>query len=146
MVNYFLVNERLVLMDLPGYGYARVHRSKRAGWGAVSERAWLASGGAALTILLVDSRRPPTEFDHRMADWLSANGLDWLPVLTKSDKLKASEKARMLDRIGALPGGCGGIATSSRSGLGIAELWRVIHAAGASPRRSDKEARCRAGE
>ena len=135
-VNYFLVDECLVLMDLPGYGYARVPTRTRAGWGPLSEAALSKSGGPALTLLLVDGRRPATELDMMMASWLAARGLAWVPVLTKTDKLAAGERAAALKAAGRLGAPRPAMVTSARTGEGIAGLWKEI----------EKEARPRPGD
>jgi len=135
-VNYFLVDERLAFIDLPGYGYSRAPASLREDWGPLSEAALLMHGGTDLVILLVDGRRPPTELDRQMAEWLTSKGLAWIPVLTKMDKLRASERRMAADALAAMAADHPGIATSARTGEGIAHLWKEIESVG---RRDSKK-------
>ena len=132
-VNYFLVDERFSFVDLPGYGYARVPAGVREEWGPLSEAALLRHGGTDLTILLVDGRRPPTDLDRQMAEWLTQKGLEWIPVLTKMDKLRASERRTAAAATADMAGDRAVIATSARTGEGIAPLWKAIAAAASRP-------------
>lgn len=145
-VNYFLVDERLVFVDLPGYGYARVPSSMRRSWGSLSEAALLKSGGVVLTVLLLDGRHSPSELDHLMVGWLTEKGLEWIPVLTKIDKLNLSERAKPLERAAQLKGSRRGLATSARTGEGIAQLWKDIDAACRPHQQGDSPNRLRAAE
>lgn len=97
-LNFYRVNDDFFLVDLPGYGYARVPESKRDAWAGLIEWYLGESGKVKGVVHLVDSRHPPTKHDHRMVEYLSELGVPTLVVLTKIDKLKRSERARALPR------------------------------------------------
>jgi GTP-binding protein len=86
-VHFYLVNERFYLVDLPGYGYAKVPKSVMRSWGELV-RGYLDSAEALrLMFLLLDVRRTPGEQDLQMHDWTESAGIEEKVVLTKSDKL-----------------------------------------------------------
>jgi len=87
-VQYYLVNEQFYLVDLPGYGYAKVSKTMMKSWGELV-RGYLDSSGNDLKLifLLLDSRRSPGEHDLQMHDWARSASIDEKVVLTKSDKL-----------------------------------------------------------
>jgi GTP-binding protein len=119
-----------LLVDLPGYGYAKVARSERARWKALVE-AYL-GGRPALraAVLLQDLRRDWSEEEALLVAWLAERGVPVLLALTKADKLKPmrrAQRARGLARAAGLPSERV-IATSAEKGLGIAELWRALDA------------------
>lgn len=90
-INHFLVNESWYLVDLPGYGYARIAMSKRKGWDAMV-REYLESRDALFyTFLLVDARLEPQAKDLQFIDWLGAKGLPFCLVFTKTDKLSKNK-------------------------------------------------------
>lgn len=97
-LNFYRVNDGFFLVDLPGYGYARVPEATRAGWGDLIEWYLGESGDVRGVVHLVDARHPPTKHDHRMVQYLAEVGLPTLVVLTKIDKLKRSERALALPR------------------------------------------------
>jgi GTP-binding protein len=128
-VNYFLVNERLFLVDLPGYGFARVPRKIRAGWEAMMQGYLGRRERIALAVLLVDARRPDTPLDRDAAEWLARAGLPALVVMTKYDKLRAHERVRARKKAQAALSICTErppIGFSAVAGTGLAELWRAI--------------------
>ncbi|MDE6922941.1 MAG: ribosome biogenesis GTP-binding protein YihA/YsxC [Oscillospiraceae bacterium] len=92
-INYFCIAEKLYLVDLPGYGYARVSKQERDRWGRLIE-AWFADvNRMALGILIVDVRHKPTADDCTMAQVFLSSGKPFLVVANKLDKLKKSEIA-----------------------------------------------------
>lgn len=95
-LNFFDVNGEFFLVDLPGYGYAKVPEAMRADWRRLMEWYLGESGMVSGVVHLVDARRPPTEDDRRMVEYLAALELPTLVVLTKMDKLKRSQRARAL--------------------------------------------------
>jgi GTP-binding protein len=135
-VNYFLVNERLYLVDLPGYGFARVPKKIRAGWEAMMQGYLGRRERIALAVLLVDARRPDTPLDRDAAEWLAQAGLPSLVVMTKFDKLRAHERARSRKKAQEALSVCTEkkpIGFSAVAGTGLTELWRAIdEAAGAA--------------
>lgn len=103
-LNYYRVNDRFFLVDLPGYGYARVPTSVRAAWEKLIEWYLGHSGRVRGVVHLVDARRDPTEHDLTMVGYLADLGLPAVIVLTKMDKLKRSERAKAISRAMAAMG------------------------------------------
>jgi GTP-binding protein len=97
-LNFYRVNGDFFLVDLPGYGYARVPESTRDAWAELIEWYLGESGGVKGVVHLVDARHAPTKHDHRMVDYLAGVGLPTLVVLTKIDKLKRNERELSLAR------------------------------------------------
>jgi len=128
LVNYFMVNGELFFVDLPGYGFAKVPREIRATWDAMMQTYLDRRDRIALAVQLVDARRPATPIDRETAEWLAAAGLPTLVVLTKFDKLKASERRRALKEAESLPAGddVTRVGCSAVTGLGVQELWTAI--------------------
>ena len=90
-INYFLIDQKLYLVDLPGYGYAKVSKQERDRWGRLIE-AWFAdTQQMALGILIVDARHKPTADDCTMAQVFLSAEKPFLVVANKLDKLKKSE-------------------------------------------------------
>ena len=92
-VNFFRVNDAFILVDLPGYGYARVSKEKRAEWRPLIEGFIRSSQQLRGIVLLLDVRHDPTTDDRAMLDFLSEIGVPTVVVLTKIDKLTAKERA-----------------------------------------------------
>jgi GTP-binding protein len=86
-VQFYLVNERFYLVDLPGYGYAKVSKTMMKSWGELVRGYLDSSEELRLMFLLLDARRTPGEQDLQMHDWTRGAGFDERIVLTKSDKL-----------------------------------------------------------
>src|SRR5256885_16059736 len=92
-VNFFLVNAQFVLVDLPGYGYARISKERRAEWKPLIEGYLRSSNELRGIVQLLDVRHDPTEDDHQMLTFLASVGVPTLFALTKIDKLTASQRA-----------------------------------------------------
>lgn len=90
-INYFLVDETAYLVDLPGYGYAKVSKSEKERWGRLMEDYFAAGDLITLGILIVDSRHAPTQNDITMASWFQQTGCPFVVVANKLDKLKKSQ-------------------------------------------------------
>lgn len=90
-VNYFLIDKKLYLIDLPGYGYAKVSQAERQRWGRLMEEFFAGEGLIDLGIMIVDSRHKPTADDVTMAEWFKSSGCRLVVVANKLDKLKKSE-------------------------------------------------------
>lgn len=88
LLNYFLVNQDFYLVDLPGYGYAKVPESIRRAWGPLVEGYLAASRDLRAVIVLLDARQGVTEKDLQMKRLLDNLSIGWVPVLTKVDKLR----------------------------------------------------------
>jgi len=103
LLNFFLINQEFYLVDLPGYGYAKVPEAVRQAWGPLVEGYLEAGRDLRAVILLLDARQGVTEKDLRMKQLLDARSLDCLPVLTKIDKLrKTARHAQFCDADDAL--------------------------------------------
>lgn len=89
-VNYFTVDNKCYLVDLPGYGFAQVSQSEKDRWGKLMEQ-YFASGRIDLGILIVDYRHPPTKNDITMAGWFLQTGCPFVVIANKKDKLKKAE-------------------------------------------------------
>lgn len=100
LLNFFLVNNAAYFVDLPGYGYAKVSKSIRDTWGEMIENYLRERQELKLTLMLVDSRFPPTESDVTMKHWLDYNGIPNAIILTKADKISRNALTKAL-RTGA---------------------------------------------
>ena len=91
-INYFLIDQKAYLVDLPGYGYAKVSKAEKERWGRLME-SYFEDGGELITIgvLIVDIRHKPTQNDLIMHDWFRQTGCPEIIVANKLDKLKKSQ-------------------------------------------------------
>ena len=128
LINFFDINDKLYLVDLPGYGYARVPINVQRAWGPMIE-AYL-SGRATLraVVLIMDIRRIPRQAEIELLDRLMRQDVAVLPVLTKADKLSRMRQQQQR----RLAAGVLGIDTgelilfSAKSGQGRTDVWQVI--------------------
>ena len=104
LINFFALNERQRLADLPGYGYAKVPEKMRAHWRELMERYVETRASLGGIVLVMDSRHPLTEFDRQMLEWTSAQNLRTHLLLTKADKLSRGESASTLKKVRAAVG------------------------------------------
>ena len=114
-LNYFLVGADLYLVDLPGYGYAKVPRKVLNDWQGMITSYLEKRESLRCVVVIVDLRHPAKEYDRDLIAWLQARSLPLLLVYTKADKLSRSEQnrqARLLD-----------------AGFGVAPIARVIFSA-----------------
>jgi GTP-binding protein len=95
-INFFKVNDAFVLVDLPGYGYARVSKDRRAEWRPLIESYLRRSPQLRGIVHLLDVRHDPTNDDKLMLDFLSEIGVPTIVVLTKIDKLTSAERRKQL--------------------------------------------------
>ena len=127
-VNYFLIDGKAYLVDLPGYGFAKVSQSEKERWGKLMED-YFAAGRIDLGVLIVDYRHPPTNNDITMANWFLESGCPFVVVANKMDKLKKSELVPNLEVIRRdlnLPEDCPVIPFSAEKGEGREALVRQI--------------------
>jgi GTP-binding protein len=103
-VNFFKVNERFVLVDLPGYGYARISKEKRAEWKPLIESYLRGSPQLRGIVQLLDVRHDPTDDDRQMLDFLGELGVPTIVVLTKIDKLRPNERKKRLPELAVMLG------------------------------------------
>ncbi len=98
-INFFRVNDAFFLVDLPGYGFARVPAPVRAGWKELVEGYLARKDGPRGVVQLIDSRHDPTELDLQMMEYLAGLGVPAIVALTKIDKLKRSQRAARIEGI-----------------------------------------------
>ena len=93
-INFYNVNDAMYLVDLPGYGYAKVSKSAQEQWGKLIERYLHQSKMLKAVFLLIDIRHEPGENDKVMYDWIVQNGYEPIIIATKLDKIKRSQIAK----------------------------------------------------
>lgn len=128
-INYFLIDEKLYLVDLPGYGYAKVSKTERERWGRLIETWFADTSLMTLGVMLVDIRHKPTADDCVMAEWFKASGKPFVIVANKQDKIKKSELIPNTQRIRetlGLPEGTLVIPFSAEKGVGRQELLEQV--------------------
>lgn len=135
-INFYSINDELYLVDLPGYGYARVSKEEKHKWGEMIEGYLIGREPLKLVILLVDIRHEPTQDDKLMFQWMKATGSKTVVVATKADKLSKNQmfksiaiikKSLQLEKEDIL------IPYSSETRVGREELWDIIEGACLSP-------------
>jgi GTP-binding protein len=127
-IQFYLINEQWYLVDLPGYGYAKVSKSMMKSWGELIRGYLDSAESLRLIVLLLDARRIPAEYDLAMHDWAAEAGIDQCLVLTKSDKLSNNQliksKAAIAQAMNCDPAEL--IATSVVTRKGIDQLRREM--------------------
>jgi len=107
-INFYNINEELYLVDLPGYGYAKVSEKEKAQWGKLIERYLNGSKQLKAVFLLIDIRHAPSANDRTMYEWITANGYRPVIIATKLDKIKRSQKDKQVklirEGLSVLPG------------------------------------------
>jgi len=127
LLNLFEVDEKILVVDLPGYGYARAPKAEKHKWANLIESYLKSPKVAQLVLVLLDFRHGPKDSDLQMIDWLNESGIRWQPVATKSDKLSGNAKRkRQQEMVDALGGMLKPILTSSLKAEGMDELRQVI--------------------
>lgn len=127
-VNYFTLDRKCYLVDLPGYGFAKVSQSEKERWGKLMED-YFAANRITLGVLIVDYRHPPTNNDVTMARWFLDSGCPFVVVANKMDKLKKCELEPNLKTIREdleLPDNCPIISFSAEKGDGRDALAKLI--------------------
>ncbi|HYE65675.1 MAG TPA: ribosome biogenesis GTP-binding protein YihA/YsxC [Pyrinomonadaceae bacterium] len=128
-LNFFLINNRFRFVDLPGYGYARVPKNVKAGWGEMATNYLAKRIGLVLSIQIVDSRHEPTTLDVQLHEWLQHHQKLQLIVATKSDKLSQNELRKNIERARRVLNVDRVIAYSAVTGRGRNEVWQAIEEA-----------------
>ena len=131
-INYFKIDNTFYLVDLPGYGYAKVSKNERDRWGRLMESYFADPELMTLGVMIVDSRHKPTADDCTMAQWYRDANCPFVVVANKLDKLKKSEIEPNIQRIReTLELGENGIIVpfSAEKGTGKQELLDIIFAA-----------------
>ena len=128
-INFYNVNEELYLVDLPGYGYAKVSQQEKEQWGKLIERYLHGSASLRRVFLLVDIRHEPSANDRMMYDWIVHNGFEPVIIATKLDKIKRSQKDKQVklikEGLKVLPG-TRIVPFSAQTKQGREEIWVLI--------------------
>ncbi|MEE1239813.1 MAG: ribosome biogenesis GTP-binding protein YihA/YsxC [Acutalibacteraceae bacterium] len=128
-VNFYRVGD-FRLVDLPGYGYAKVPFSEKSRWAELMEGYFQSGRNIKMAFQLIDMRHPATEFDISMLDFMYQMGIPYTVVLTKSDKLNKTETANRLslikEELGEFADGVQIIPFSAQNNNGVEELRAVI--------------------
>lgn len=90
-INFYNINKEIYLVDLPGYGYAKISKEEKEKWGIMIERYLNSSEMLRQVFLLVDIRHAPSNNDIQMFEWVKYVGYDPIIIATKSDKIKRSQ-------------------------------------------------------
>ena len=98
-INFYIINDAFRIVDLPGYGYAKVAKSVSAGWGEMMERYLQNRENLVKVVQLVDIRHAPSKQDVEMYQYLRHYGLDGLVVATKADKISRNQMAKQMKLI-----------------------------------------------
>lgn len=128
-INFYLINQEFYLVDLPGYGYAKVSKSEKATWGKMMETYLSSRPNLQEVVLLVDIRHEPTDDDKMMYDWIKHYGYGTIVVATKSDKISRGQYQKhfkiIRQKLGMSPEDKL-IPISSLKREGIEKLWDSI--------------------
>ena len=128
-INFYNINEELYLVDLPGYGYAKVSESEKAKWGKMIERYLHTSTQLRAVFLLIDIRHDPSANDRMMYKWIVDQGYDPIIIATKLDKLKRSQIQKHVNMVREgldLVPGTKIIPFSSVTKQGRDEIWEFV--------------------
>lgn len=128
-INFYNINDVMYLVDLPGYGYAKVSEQEKIKWGQLIERYLNTSKQLKAVFLLIDIRHDPSANDKMMYDWIVSQGYQPIIIATKLDKLKRSQVAKHVKMIKEglrlLPGTTV-IPFSAESKQGREEIWELM--------------------
>ena len=128
-INFYNINDVMYLVDLPGYGYAKVSEREKARWGALIERYLHTSKQLRAVFLLIDIRHDPSANDKMMYDWIVAQGYEPIIIATKLDKLKRSQidkHVKMIKQGLNLIPGTRVIPFSAETKQGRDEIWELV--------------------
>ena len=128
-INFFQINDAFRIVDLPGYGYAKLSKSATADWGNMMETYLANRENLRLVIQLVDIRHEPTAQDVQMYQWLQHYGLDGVVVATKADKISRNQLRTQMNLIRKTLGMSQDdivLPVSSLKKTGYEDLWSVI--------------------
>lgn len=128
-VNYFLIDDRVYFIDLPGYGYAKVSASEKERWGKLMESFFAGNDTYDIGIFIVDARHKPTQNDVTMAEYFKSSGKKFAVIANKTDKLKRSEiesNMKLIRETLGLSDDTELIPFSAQSGTGRAEVMNYI--------------------
>ena len=127
-INFYNINEAVYLVDLPGYGYAKVSEQEKIQWGQLIERYLHGSKQLKAVFLLIDIRHDPSANDKMMYDWIVAQGYNPIIIATKLDKIKRSQIQNQVKAIKEglkLQPGTVVIPFSAETKQGREEIWEL---------------------
>ena len=128
-VNFYGIDDKVFLTDLPGYGYAKVSEQEKIKWGQLIERYLHGSKQLKVVFLLIDIRHKPSGNDKMMYEWIVSQGFHPVIIATKLDKIKRSQKDKQIkivkEGLGVLPGTIV-IPFSSVTKQGRDEIWELV--------------------
>ena len=128
-INFYNVNDELYLVDLPGYGYAKVSEAEKVKWGQLIERYLHNSKQLKAVFLLIDIRHEPSANDRMMYDWIVDMGYNPIIIATKLDKIKRSQIQKQMKLIKTtlnLVPGTVIIPFSATTKQGRDEIWELV--------------------
>lgn len=141
LINFFALDEARRLADLPGYGYAKVPEVMKQHWRELLSRYVEARESLAGLVIVMDARRPLTDFDQQMLSWTQANGLPTHLLLTKADKLSRSEQTLTMRKVRATLGeGATAQLFSAVDKTGVDEARRAVLSLMSGPGRTEVDA------
>lgn len=127
LLNLFEVDARFLVVDLPGYGYARASKKEQKKWVPMIEGYLAGPSRPDLVLSLLDIRHGPKDSDMQLIEWLNEAGLRWQPVATKADKLTGNKRAKRLNEMKEMMGGLlTPLPTSCLDNRGIQDLRALI--------------------
>lgn len=129
VVNFYRVNDNVRLVDLPGYGYAKVSGSERKSWADLAGGYLSNRENLKLIVFLLDIRHKPSALDVDMAEWLRTNGMPYVLCVTKSDKVPRGRQKPAVSKIISTLKPSGEtplVIFSSKSGEGRDGIWEII--------------------
>ena len=126
VLNYFKVNDKFYLVDMPGYGYAKRSKTERAQWAKMIETYLTDRKELRAVGVLVDSRHDLMDSDREAIAWLAENEVPMFVVMTKGDQSKQADLGRLSRSLRAAFGDIPIIGTSSKNGRGISQLQEFI--------------------
>ncbi|MBC8165912.1 MAG: YihA family ribosome biogenesis GTP-binding protein [Bryobacteraceae bacterium] len=126
LINFYRVEGKLQLVDLPGYGFARVPLDVKARWKQLVDSYLSERETLEMAVLLLDSRRGWMDPDLELKEWLEYQKLPYVVVATKTDKLSRSEETRVLAAIRKQIPERPLVAFSAVTGRGVREIWQAI--------------------
>lgn len=128
-INFYNVNDEVYLVDLPGYGYAKISQEIREKWGKMIERYLHESGQLKAVFLLIDIRHEPSANDRDMYNWILYQGYEPIIIATKLDKIKRSQISKQLKLLRdglKVTAGTKIIPFSAETKQGRDEIWEII--------------------
>jgi len=140
LINFFRVNEAFMLVDLPGYGYARVSEAEHRKWRPMIEQYLSGRESLKAVVVILDIRRTPNEEDAQLLNWLDRREIPSVLIVTKADKLSKTAQAKQRALIAAAlevePDEL--VLFSAKTRQGREELWRILLSLATAPPEDER--------